>query len=254
MTEAELLAVAASQAKQTTRSWDAWLNDIRTNKDYDYRQARWYKAGAALEQVKHLPSPPQPTYGTKATAGPFAGRGIMLGGNPDVWEQALGLVVGGFVEVVACTPPTPLSAIYAFRNVGAGVVIWCPPEIDSAADITQAENQGQWDEADRLAPGVVVNYWAYGRFDGRVALVETYYNEGWGVDFGIFKNYMNQGASAVIPVCGGYAASGRPNAVAAALYENLGKLPFPGFWMYAGESLLTDESVAVLTSRVRPTG
>lgn len=172
----------------------------------------------------------------------------MLGSNPDVWDQALGLVKSGHLEVVACVPSTPSSAVKSFTEAGARAVIWCPPEVHDAADVVQAENQVEWNAADHSSPGIVVNSWAYGRFDGRVALVETYYNEGWGVDFGVFKNYTSQGAKAVIPVCGGYSAPGRSDAESARLYDSLAQLPFPGFWMYAGESYLTEESVAVLKS------
>lgn len=246
VTEAELLAVAASRAKQTTISWDEYLNRVRTNPKYDYKSTRWYKAGVALEQIKHLPPPPPPVvapYGTKANAGVFAGRGIMLGSNPDVWNQALGLAKSGYLDVAAFIPSTPRSVIDSFP---CERVIWCPPEIHEAADVVQAESQPEWNAADHTAPGVVLNWWGYGRLDNKVALVEAYYNEGWGVDFGIFNNYVSQGAKAVIPVCGGYHAAGRSDAESARLYQSLGTLPFPGFWMFAGESLLTPNSVAVL--------
>lgn len=169
----------------------------------------------------------------------------MLGSNPDVWAQALGLARGGYLEVVAFTPTTPKATIDSFP-AGVQKVIWCPPEIDEVADIVEAESQAMWNAADHSAPGITLNYWGYGRLDGKVALVESYYNEGWGLDFGVFKNYTAQGARAVIPVCGGYSASGRSDAESARIYQSLGTLPFPGFWMYAGESYLTAESVEVL--------
>lgn len=206
----------------------------------------WTRLKAFLAARKKPPSPPPPPYGTKESAGPFAGRGIMLGSNPDVWAQALELVKDGHCEVVAVTPSTPKETIKEFTGAGAEVVVWCPPEVHDAADVVQAESQTEWNAADHTAPGIVVNSWVYGKFYGRVALVEAYYNEGWGVDFGVYKNYSSQGAKAVIPVCGGYSASGRSDTESAVLYAHLAELPFPGFWMYAGESYLTDQSVAVL--------
>jgi hypothetical protein len=93
-----------------------------------------------------------------------------------------------------------------------------------------------------------LNSWEYGWFPSdTVALVEAYYNEGQGLDFGIYKNYMAEGASAVIPVCGGYSALGRGDEASAIIYSSLWTShPFPGFWMYAGESYITPESVEVL--------
>lgn len=55
MTEQELLAVADAEAKLTTVSWQDWIKTVQTKKSYDPTQAHWYKAGAALEQIKHLP-------------------------------------------------------------------------------------------------------------------------------------------------------------------------------------------------------
>jgi hypothetical protein len=97
---------------------------------------------------------------------------------------------------------------------------------------------------------VVLNSWKYGTFPPRtVALVEAYYNEGQGLDFGIYKNYPAAGATATIPVCGGYSAGGRSDVDSAHIYHSLATWtggPFPGFWMYAGESYITPESVEVL--------
>lgn len=176
-------------------------------------------------------------------AGSFKGRGVFLGSNPDVWEQASLLAKQGHLETVAVTPGTPLTGFPCF------VMHWIPPEQEPAVGaIHQAENQREWNTALEQKPAaIVLNAWTYGRFpSGTVAMVESYWNEGWGVDFGIYQNYMSQGASAVVPVCGGYAAQGRSNEESARLYANLSKLPFSGFWMFAGESPLTDESVEVL--------
>lgn len=251
MTEAELLNLAKTEALKTTLTPDKFLLQVRTLPAYDYKQAHWYKAMKALEQLKYLPTPP-PTpspYGTRLDAGVFAGRGIMLGSNPDVWGQALELARGGYVDVVARIPAMPAHNWSMFTAIGCGVVIWLPPEVTAPdVHIVQAESQSEWDKAVRFsaAPACCLNFWGYGRMDGRVALVEQYLNEGWGVDFGIFKNYTAQGAKAVIPVCGGYHANGRGDAEAARLYESLGKLPFPGFWVYCGESMMTPETVEVL--------
>lgn len=182
-------------------------------------------------------------YGTAAQAGELRGRGIMLGSNPDVWDQAKALARQGLVDVVAVIPGT--GATFPCR-----VITWLPPERDPVpVYLTQAENQVQWDEhvAGGDNPGVILNSWTYGKMNGRVAMVEAYYNEGWGVDFGVFHNYTLQGADAVVPLVGGYSAAGRGDAEAAAIYASLAKLPFPGFWAYAGESPLTPETVQVLT-------
>lgn len=226
------------------------LNQLYTN--VAMRRRVWEKA-AAGRKVTITPSkppapkpPPAPVapYGTKADAGVFAGRGIMLGSNPDVWGQAHDLA--DHLEVVASIPAASYHVKSLFKDTSVRVVEWCPPEVKAVSDIMQAESQAEWNAGNHLAPGICANSWTYGRFDNRVALVEAYFNEGWGVDFGIFINYTAQGAKAVIPVCGGYHAAGRSDAESARLYEALGKLPFPGFWMYAGESMLTAESVEVL--------
>lgn len=203
----------------------------------------WMRLAEESQKPKPI-KPPVSPYGTKQDAGLFSGRGIMLGSNPDVWGQALELAKAHQLEVVAATPVTYLRVLNLF-NGHATVVIWCPPEVKEGAHITQAESQNEWNHMGNSL-GVCANSWTYGRFDNKVALVECYYNEAWGVDFGIFKNYTSQGAKAVIPVCGGYHANGRSDAESARLYQSLGTLPFPGFWMYAGESLLTQESVEVL--------
>ncbi len=241
---------------------------IRAKDQAEYtRWATWRKQGARkprpagiryyippswwleLRRTKPVPPPPPPTtltYGSKLSAAPFAGRGIMLGSNPDVWGQALELAKTGHLEVAACIPSMPIIDKRRLADAGAVIVTWCPPEVHASAEIVQAESQTEWNTMDHTVPGYCANFWGYGRFDGKVALVEAYYNEGWGVDFGIYKNYTAQGAKAVIPVCGGYSATARSDAESARLYEALGKLPFPGFWMYAGESMLTAESVEVL--------
>lgn len=216
---------------------------LKPGETVGYRAGRGYYA---------RPAPPaQPPYGV---AGPYKGRGIMLGGNPDVWDQALTLSRRGHVEVVAVIPSTPQD----WRDKLAEhsrVVDWYPPEVGGArrGELEQAENQGEWDRALTHEPaGIACNWWGYGRFPKLcVALVECYYNEGQAVDFGIFKNYTAQGAMGVVPLCGGYSAPGRSNEEAAAIYHHLATWsggPFPGFWMYAGESLITPESVAVLVN------
>lgn len=230
------------------------LNQLYTNTAM--RRRVWEKA-AAGKRVTITPSkppapkpPPAPVapYGTKADAGVFAGRGIMLGSNEDVWGQALDLAKDGNVEVVAATPPTADRVREMFKE-HARVVVWSPPELHVDADITQAESQTEWDHMGN-GSGICANSWTYGRFDNRVALVECYWNEGWGVDFGIYANYVSQGAQAVIPVCGAYHANGRSDQESARLYEALGKLPFPGLWFYCGESLMTPECVEVLKAWV----
>jgi hypothetical protein len=59
-TEDELLDDAAANARATRRSWDEFLEQIRTQPGFDYRSTRWYAAGADLEQLKHLPPSPRP--------------------------------------------------------------------------------------------------------------------------------------------------------------------------------------------------
>jgi hypothetical protein len=52
--EAELGQQAVDLAQQTSYSWDTYLGRIRDDKNYDYRNTNWYRAGAKLEQAKHL--------------------------------------------------------------------------------------------------------------------------------------------------------------------------------------------------------
>lgn len=180
------------------------------------------------------------------SAGIFHGRGIMLGSNRDVWGQAVSIHRDGGCDVVAVVPGTPRS----FFPNSLKVVGWVPPHLEPRdSNIHQAENPNEWANivADPLAEGACLNSWEYGKLNGQVALVEIYANEGWPLNFEEFKNYMPQGASGVVPLCGGYHAGGRSDADSAAIYASLAKwASWPGFWMYAGESYLTDESVAVL--------
>jgi hypothetical protein len=254
-TEAELLSTAKHEALQTTVPWAQWVRDVQTKENYDPTQAHWYHAGQALEGLKHLSAPPvtpppttPPSYGTIASATPFAGRGIMLGSNPDVWDQALGIARERCLEVVAHIPGLPLQFIKDFTDLGVATVQWLPPHLTGNAHILQSENVGEWVKIATFTKlGICTNSWTYGKFTNKVALVEVYYNEGWGVDFNIFKNYMAQEARAVIPVCGGYSAPGRSDQESARLYQSLStSVDTPGFWMYAGESLITPQSVEVL--------
>ncbi len=188
--------------------------------------------------------PPPPPAATFGVADEFQGRGIMLGSNPDVWDQARQLAKDGHVEVVAVLPGTAAT-------FPCGVVTWVPPELEPHPGmIHQAEGPGEWAEAiSHMPAGIALNSWEYGTFPtGCVALVEAYYNEGWGLNFDEFYNYMAQGAQGVVPLCGGWSSTGRSDAEAARIYNSLATWGpgFPGFWMFAGESYLTDESVAVL--------
>lgn len=242
------------RARKTKISFDEWVLKLR-KPGYRYMGTEWYRAGKALEaeakQLAPVPVPPKPPspdapFGTTADAGLYAGRGIMLGGNPDVWDQAIALARDGWVDVVAVIPGTP------WAQFPCRVVTWVPPELEPApGHIHQAENSTEWRAATVRDPAAIcLNSWEYGRFPvGTVALVEAYYNEGWGLNFEEFRNYMTQGAKAVIPLCGGYSAAGRSDVEAARIYASLATWSgewFPGFWMFAGESYLTPESVAAL--------
>lgn len=253
--EAELLALARSEALKTTTTPDEFIKAVRNTKvrDYPFRQSHWFKAMQALEGLKHTPKPPAAPKTPFGDAGVFAGRGIMLGSNRDVWNQAHAIAKDGCLEVVAATPTTLLSVAALFGDTQVRVKAWWPPEAQGqhVGQIEQAENQPEWDEAVKHLPSAIaLNSWEYGKFPAAtVALVEAYYNEGIGVDFGVFPNYMAQGAQGVVPLCGGYSAQGRGDAESAAIYQHLATWsggPFPGFWMYAGESMLTAESEAVL--------
>lgn len=191
-------------------------------------------------------------FGSQAAAGPFAGAGIMLGSNPDVWKQARELVDEGLIQVVAVIPGT------TFDFGKARVVTWQPPEQQPDplhTNILQAENQAQWD-ANRAAleqitepRAWVLNHWAYGEFPARtVALVEAYANDG-PVDFGgpvagspngeVFTRYRAAGAAAVIAVPGLY-TSARPDEEAADVYRSLPH-GLPGVMGYAGEDMISEE-------------
>lgn len=208
---------------------------------------------------------PPARYGSRAAAGPFAGVGVMLGWNPDVWNQALELAHGGVLDCAAVAPGTSLDFTGDLADAGCKVVVWQPPEAagendpaelvrkyNAAGYIGQAESQTQWDQAIsdvakvEVPTAIVLNYWGYGRFPkGCVALVEVYANElGQGVDFGVFAYYMQQGAAAVVIVPGMYSA-GIPDDQAAATYASL-PADLPGVMGYAGESMITPESLAVL--------
>lgn len=234
---------------------------ILTNQD-SANPALWTRIKNAGQTAKHInidrhatpapPPPPPPVVGF-GNAGQFAGRGIMLGGNADSWDQALALARADSLEAVAVVPTTPASWRKLFTDEGVRVCDWFPPEPTDPRShvIEQAEGQDEWNRALTREPAaIVLNSWKYGQFPaGCVALVEAYYNEGWGVNFEVFKNYMPQHADGVVPLCGGYSAPGRSDDESAAIYQHLATWtggPFPGFWMYAGEDLLTPQSVAVL--------
>ena len=51
----ELLDDAAANARATTITWDAFLEQVRTQAGFDYRSTQWYAAGADLEQLKSVP-------------------------------------------------------------------------------------------------------------------------------------------------------------------------------------------------------
>lgn len=195
-------------------------------------------ADKAWEYRHDVPAAP---FGTKAAAGVFSGRGVMVGSNPDVWDQVRGLPV----DVVAVIPGTGADNFPLQR-----VVIWAPPQLEPcAANLHQAENTAEWAVV-KDHPNLILNSWEYGPLPGKIILVECYWNEGWGVDFGIFRKYMDAGAKAVIPLLGGYVTAAYPDAnatVQAQLCEwSKTYGPFPGIWWYAGESYLTPESVGVL--------
>lgn len=254
MTDAQLRDQALTHLRRMTVPWKTWEANVKAGKYRNPGATEGGKAKALLDQIgRPTPAPPPPTAHPFGDAGVYAGRGIMLGSNSDVWDQALGLAREKCLEVVAVIPSTPPEARKEFTDLGVRVVVWYPPELVElrVGQVEQVEGQSEWDRVIRRHPnGIVLNSWTYGQFPlSCVALVEAYYNEGWGVDFEVFKNYMPQGPSGVVPVCGGYSAPGRSDAEAAALYQHLSTWsggPFPGFWMYAGESLLTAESVAVL--------
>lgn len=256
MNDAQRRNQALAHLRRTTVSYREWDRKRAAGLYANPGATEWGRALALLEKIGEPPLPPTPPAASSpfGEAGPFAGRGIMLGSNPDVWDQALTLAKAGQLEAVAVTPSTPQSARQKFTDHGATVTVWYPPELTAPfrlGFVEQAEGQAEWARAvSRMPRGIVLNAWTYGRFPvACVALVEAYYNEGWGVDFGVFQNYMAQGAAGVVPVCGGYSAPGRSDAESAGLYQQLSTWsvgPFPGFWMYAGESLITSESLAVL--------
>jgi hypothetical protein len=51
-TQQELEASAGKHARAASWSWDKYLNEIRTNPSYKYKNTEWYKAGADLEKTK----------------------------------------------------------------------------------------------------------------------------------------------------------------------------------------------------------
>jgi len=84
VTDAELLALAAAEAKKTSVTWQQWVKDCQ-KPNYDPTQAHWYRAGAALEQLKHpapppLPPPPPPPPGQSV----FSGKGLFTTSDPGV--------------------------------------------------------------------------------------------------------------------------------------------------------------------------
>lgn len=209
-------------------------------------------ADRVRQQPDHTKPPAANPFGSKTAAGRFAGAGIMLGSNPDVWHQAAQLAAARVIQVVAVLPGTPPQLFAPAR-----VVVWQPPEQEplEGTDILQAENQAQWDTIRPHNPvGIVLNHWAYGKFPaGTVALVECYATDG-PVDFGgpvgdrpngeMFTRYIAAGASAVVAVPSGY-----PNVVpveqAAAIYKTLPK-DLPGVMVYAGEDPVDDTILAAL--------
>lgn len=62
--EAQLGQEAVDLAQQTSYTWEQYLSRIRSDPEYAYKNTSWFKAGAKLEQAKHLspaPTPPNPT-------------------------------------------------------------------------------------------------------------------------------------------------------------------------------------------------
>jgi hypothetical protein len=53
-TEAQLGQEAVDLAQSTSYSWDKFLARVATDTSYTYKNTSWYKAGAKLEQTKHL--------------------------------------------------------------------------------------------------------------------------------------------------------------------------------------------------------
>ena len=88
-TEQELLDAAAANARATTITWDAFLEQVRTQAGFDYRSTQWYAAGADLEQLKSVPATPGPT----PTLGDLssARARIFLAQSPlDCWRRRRG--------------------------------------------------------------------------------------------------------------------------------------------------------------------
>lgn len=76
MTREELLAVAEFEALASSQSWDDFLATVRSKKNYNYKQAHWYTAGNALEQLKHLAPVPTPDPVPPSTQG-FDGSNVL---------------------------------------------------------------------------------------------------------------------------------------------------------------------------------
>lgn len=259
MTQEELMRAALEEMHKATITPSVWAGRIRDGypegSRYNYMSTHNYKAQDLLYKASRTPSGSTPApipASTFGDAGIFSGRGIMLGSNTDVWDQAYGLANNEYLEVVAVTPSMPQAEREKFAEK-VRVVVWYPPELHGprTGQIEQAESQTEWNAATSLHPSAIcLNSWVYGAFpQNAIALVEAYYNEGWGVNFEVYKNYIPQGAKAVIPVCGGYSATGRTDVASAGWYDALANWSggsFPGFWMYAGESLITPESLTVL--------
>lgn len=178
MTDAELLALAAAEAKKTTVTWQQWIRDCQKT-NYDPTQAHWYKAGAALEQLKHAapPPPPPPSGHPKAADAKY----VLFADN-----DVLNALAAPAKYKVALSADPEFAAQATKANVdklragGHRVFSWCdcestlPPAAIALASrlaldgwIGQAENHNQYSNAiAQWAPPPVALVGTFGELDG----------------------------------------------------------------------------------------
>lgn len=121
MTEAELLALARSEALKTTTTPDKFLAQVKSKPHFSYQKTHWFKAMQALEQLKHQPAPP--------SAGPDLSVARNLLVFATVTDDAITYAChlpSSWKALFTADPAYPVkdSHINALRASGHGVFAW----------------------------------------------------------------------------------------------------------------------------------
>ena len=156
MTEAELLAAAARHAKAARFSADQYLAKIFTTPNYAYKETEWYKALAALQQLKTLAPPAPPPAPSPEALAPY--RSILfMGENPGDAFAAPGYYKVAFTPDPAYDGYARRAVADQLRAAGHGIYVWyVPTEVsatradDVAARLGASHVLGQCETADQF--------------------------------------------------------------------------------------------------------